>query len=217
MDRYTVDELGAETGLPTSTIRLYRQRGLIQPPEREGRKAYYGPAHLEQLEIIARLKLRGYSLAAIGEMLDLWRGGESLENILEHESAERPVLELNELLALLFANGEVDMDLVARATALGLLEMTSDGVAIRDSRDLDIGVELMRIGVPPAMVLDEYEHLQKVMDDIARRFADLFETYVLPGEDDPSEKLNELVRLARSVVEMTLIRSLKREGQRRLA
>ncbi len=214
MERYTVDELARVAGLPTSTIRLYRQRGLIQPPERDGRRAYYGPEQLAELELIARLKGRGYSLAAIQEMLELWRGGGSLEVILEPQPVD---LDLSELFAVLFPDGVVDPALVARAAGLGLLEMGPDGVQLRDPRDLEVGAALIRMGVPPGIVLDEYEHLQRITDDLAARFADLFEEHVLPIADQPGAQLDELVRLARQVVELALLRSLRREGERRLA
>ena len=216
MNRYTVDEIASASGIATSTIRLYRQRGLLEPPEREGRKAFYGPAHLEQLEMITRLKGRGYSLASIKEMLDLWREGESLEAILAPAAGESPTIDLAELVSLLFPDGQADPDVLARAAALGLIKVTEEGIELRDSQNLDIGVRLIRLGVPPSEVLDEYEHLQQVTDGIAQRFANLFETHILPDAADPAQQLSELVRLARAAVEMSLMQSIKREGQQRL-
>ena len=95
-----------------------------------------------------------------------------------------------------------------------MLIFGAKGVQLRDSKDRDIGVQLVRLGVPPDKVLNEYELLQQVTDEVAGRFADLFQAYILPNESDPSGRLGELVRLAGSVVELSLIESLKREGER---
>src|SRR5690606_19593317 len=41
----TIDELAAQTGVPTRTIRFYQARGALMRPEIRGRVAYYGDAH----------------------------------------------------------------------------------------------------------------------------------------------------------------------------
>ena len=50
---YTIDQLAAHTGVPSRTIRFYQSRGALPAPVRRGRKAYYGPTHVERLELIA--------------------------------------------------------------------------------------------------------------------------------------------------------------------
>jgi DNA-binding transcriptional MerR regulator len=69
----TIEQLVAEVGLPYTTIRMYQNRGLLPPPERRGRVGYYGPDHLARLRLIAQLQDRGYSLAAIKDLVDTWR------------------------------------------------------------------------------------------------------------------------------------------------
>ena len=43
----TIDELAAQVGVPTRTIRFYQARGALMRPEIRGRVAYYGDAHVE--------------------------------------------------------------------------------------------------------------------------------------------------------------------------
>ena len=69
VDDLSVDQLAAASGVPSRTIRLYQTKGVLDAPERRGRKAFYGPAHLERLRLIGELQDRGLQLSAIRELL----------------------------------------------------------------------------------------------------------------------------------------------------
>ena len=66
---YTIDELAAAAKLPSRTIRFYQSRGALMPPEIRGRVAYYGPAHIDRLKLIAQLQDRGLRIDAIRDLL----------------------------------------------------------------------------------------------------------------------------------------------------
>ncbi|MGH7270299.1 MAG: MerR family transcriptional regulator, partial [Polyangiaceae bacterium] len=66
---YTIDELAASAKVPSRTIRFYQSRGALMPPEIRGRVAYYGPAHIERLKLIAQLQDRGLRIEAIRDLL----------------------------------------------------------------------------------------------------------------------------------------------------
>ncbi len=66
---YTVDDLAQRTDLTPRTIRSYQTQGLLPPPERHGRVAYYDDSHLDRLEEIAELKEEGLSLTSIHGVL----------------------------------------------------------------------------------------------------------------------------------------------------
>jgi DNA-binding transcriptional MerR regulator len=70
-----IDELAGRAAVPVRTIREYQTVGLLPPPEKRGRVAYYRAAHLMRLQLIARLQARGYSLAAIRDLVDSRRVG----------------------------------------------------------------------------------------------------------------------------------------------
>jgi DNA-binding transcriptional MerR regulator len=78
----TVDELARRAELPVRTIREYQTMGLLPPPERRGRVGWYGASHLARLALIRRLQARGYSLAAIRDLLASWRDGDDLGEVL---------------------------------------------------------------------------------------------------------------------------------------
>ncbi|CAN5184683.1 MAG: MerR family transcriptional regulator [Nocardioides sp.] len=61
----TIDELSAATGLTVRNTRYYASLGLIPPPARKGRVAYYGPEHRSRLELVKSLQDHGFTLQAI--------------------------------------------------------------------------------------------------------------------------------------------------------
>ena len=65
----SVDDLAEAAGLTVRTVRYYQAEGLLPAPERVGRTARYGSAHVERLELIASLQERGLRLAAIRDVL----------------------------------------------------------------------------------------------------------------------------------------------------
>jgi DNA-binding transcriptional MerR regulator len=66
---YTIDDLASAARVPSRTIRFYQSRGALMPPEIRGRVAFYGPAHVERLKLIAQLQDRGLRIDAIGDLL----------------------------------------------------------------------------------------------------------------------------------------------------
>lgn len=65
----TVDELAAVTGLTVRTTRYYAGLGLLPPPTRRGRMAFYSAEHRARLELIRALQDHGFTLAAIEKYL----------------------------------------------------------------------------------------------------------------------------------------------------
>lgn len=81
-----IDELAEDAGTSVRNIRVYQERGLLQPPVRRGRTAYYGPGHKQRLALIMRLLDRGYTFATIEELLIAERHGFTLTELLAVES-----------------------------------------------------------------------------------------------------------------------------------
>lgn len=71
----TVDELARRARLPVRTIREYQTLRLLPAPRRQGRIGVYNQVHLERLATIGRLQRRGYSLAAIRDLLEAGSSG----------------------------------------------------------------------------------------------------------------------------------------------
>jgi DNA-binding transcriptional MerR regulator len=65
----TVDELAAATGMTVRTVRYYAGLGLVPPPERRGRLAYYSDIHVARLKLVRALQDHGLSLTSIEDYL----------------------------------------------------------------------------------------------------------------------------------------------------
>ncbi|MEA2609266.1 MAG: MerR family transcriptional regulator, repressor of the yfmOP operon [Chloroflexota bacterium] len=67
-----INEVAAETGLTTRTIRYYEEVGLLEPAARsEGDYRLYDESDLERLQFIRSLRDdAGFSLAQIGQLLE---------------------------------------------------------------------------------------------------------------------------------------------------
>jgi DNA-binding transcriptional MerR regulator len=223
---WTVDELAHDHGLPVSTVRLYQTRGLLPPPRKEGRVAFYSEDHRRRLQLITQLQERGFSLAAIKELLDGMAAGRSLHAVLGLGDApstwlpEEPVsLSLAEVIDHL-PSVEPTPELLDRVARLGLIRLEADGTVTIDSPAfLDIGGRLVSMGIPTEVVLDEYEHLRTLTDDIAQRFTEVFrrsfwegfEAEGLPAARIPeiAASLDQLGPLAEAVVLVALRHSLQ--------
>jgi DNA-binding transcriptional MerR regulator len=83
-----LDELAQLSGVNARNIRAYRERGLLDPPRRVGRSAYYDDAHLAQLKVIAQLLNKGFSSAHIAEFFSAVRHGQDLAEVLGIERAK---------------------------------------------------------------------------------------------------------------------------------
>jgi len=60
-----VEQLSVRSEVTVDTIRYYQSKGLLDPPRREGRVAWYGDGHLDRLARIRSLQRRGFTLATI--------------------------------------------------------------------------------------------------------------------------------------------------------
>ncbi len=69
MAEYRVEELAAEAGVSVEALRSYQSKGLLRPPRHVGRLAIYDDDHLVRLRQILDLKLQGYSLRMITNLL----------------------------------------------------------------------------------------------------------------------------------------------------
>lgn len=84
---YTIDELSAETHVPSRTIRYYQSKGTLPKPEIRGRVAVYNQTHVDRLELIGTLQDRGLRLKAIRDLLGrVDRGEITLEEWLGLEA-----------------------------------------------------------------------------------------------------------------------------------
>lgn len=222
----TIDELARRAGTTARNVRALQERRLLPPPTRHGRVGLYGDGHLATLRLIDHLAARGFSQAAIRELLDAWRAGHGIRDVLGLDDALTaigdpvPVVGAGELAARF---GNPPAEVAARAVELGILEPVEGGYAVAVPELADIAAELVDLGIPAGAVVDEAASLLAEIDRVAERFIGLFVEHVADpalaaGAGD--EELAELagkVRAARPLAAKAVDRILARALDRHLA
>ena len=186
----TIDELARRAGTTTRNVRAHQTRGLLPPPRMVGRVGHYGSDHLVRLAYIDRLQQRGFSLAAIRDLLQGWDEGRSLTEVLGFEDAltapwsdEVPERFSREQLVELFPEIVDDPALLDRAVSAGLLRRDADteadgGYLAPSPRLVRTGADLVSWGVPLAAAIDESVLLAADLTTVSRRMVKMFETHV---------------------------------------
>jgi len=186
----TIDELARQLLIPVRTIREYHTMRLLPPPARRGRVGIYGPAHVQRLELIARLQRRGYSLAGIRDLLEAWGAGADLTSLLgvgpgQAALDETPLrLTSAELSARLPG---LTGDALDRAREAGLITQAGDEFVVRSPALLALVTDGVNAGVPVAGMLDLVDILHRELTVlaglIAEHIADRLLPAMKPGQD----------------------------------
>jgi|HubBroStandDraft_2_1064218.scaffolds.fasta_scaffold37731_3 DNA-binding transcriptional MerR regulator len=230
----TIEELASQAGTATTTVRMYQAKGLLPPPQRRGRIGYYGQGHLARLMLIAQLQEQGFSLASIKRLTDAWESGRGLEDVLGLEAQVAAVwapepparLKLGEFKDL-FAGQRITPAVIQRAMRMGLVGFDGIWITVKSPKLLQIGLELVRVGLPVREMMDELEALQGAADTIAQRFTTVFERNMwepfvaagLPADQvrPLTQSLQRLSALAEEVVDVVLREALRRKAGEFLA
>ncbi|MDG2428368.1 MAG: MerR family transcriptional regulator [Acidimicrobiales bacterium] len=190
----TVDEVAAATGLGVDTVRYYQRLGLLDAPERHGRRAIYSNAHLARIAEIRRLADDGFTLAQIGTLGaegpptdvvdDLQRlANEALGRSLSRSEVARQAKVPEGLVALLVDNGLL-------APIVSEPEQRFDEGAVSMVR---AGLAISAAGVPldelVALAIDHGAHVDKVVE----RAVELFDRHVRSDHEE-ADLLVEVVR-----------------------
>lgn len=207
MSEYRVDELARRAGTSVRNVRVYQDRGLLDPPRRQGRVGYYSDRHLERLRLIGRLLDRGYTFATISELLAAWSDGGGLGHVLGITEAiggpwsdERPGYVTVDDLRGRFLVDDVS-EFVARAIEVGVLEPDGSGLRVHSPHLLDAAADLVAVGIPLPTVIDMTADLREHLDRVAALFFRAVSENLTPlvADDDlaAEEHLAQVVRALR--------------------
>jgi DNA-binding transcriptional MerR regulator len=172
---YRVDELAAAADVSVDTVRFYQSKGLLPPPRREGRVAWYGDDHVARLDRIRRLQARGLTLAVISRLLSgaLDTADEALATAL----AEPPAVE-SFTLAELSSRSGIPLPLLQAVEREGLLVPRGDGYTADDVAVARAGLRLLEHGLPLPEILDLARRHHAAMRAVAERAVELFDEHV---------------------------------------
>lgn len=200
-----VEEVASRAGVSVDTVRFYQKQGLLPPPRREGRVAWYGPEHLERIDRVKELRRRGFTLAVIRRFLDGELDGtdEPLAAAVA-EAAEDGDEEFVTAEELAGRSG-VPLALIESVAREGLLvPRLHDGeprYTADDVRIVNAGLRLLQAGLPLAGLLDLARRHHSAMRDVAAQAVELFDSSIrqpLRAADVPEpEKAERLVEAFR--------------------
>jgi DNA-binding transcriptional MerR regulator len=180
--RYRVEQLAAACDVSVDTIRYYQSRGLVPPPAREGRVAWYDDRHAERIREVRALRGKGLTLAAIERVLG---GADSADTDLalavaaaRGETAEDELLTLDE-----FADHSgVPASLIQAVEREGIeLGRVEDGETRYTAADIDMvrgALRLLEYGLPLGELLELARDTDRAMVALASRAVDMFDRYV---------------------------------------
>lgn len=173
---YRVEQLASVADVSVDTVRFYQARGLLLPPRREGRIAWYGSEHLERLGRIRALQARGLSLNTIRRLLDgeLDAADEALASALTGGRSAAEQLTLDELAA----RSGIPLPLLESVVREGLL---ISRLGFYDADDVEVakaGLRLLERGLPLPEILDLARQHHAAMREVAERAVALFDEHV---------------------------------------
>jgi DNA-binding transcriptional MerR regulator len=191
----TIDEIARQADIPVRTIREYQTIGLLPAPDKRGRVGIYGGSHLTRLALIDRLQQRGYSLAAIRDLLMAWRDGAELREILglqpdqlvhvDEPGTPATIDQLTQLLPALVPTR------LAEIVATGVIEACGpDRYCVPSPSLLQLTIDALGAGYDPDCVLELLGVVGRAADTIA-------DAVLATLTDPPSEAVDEhLAQLA---------------------
>ncbi len=183
-DELTIDRLAARAGMTVRTVRSHVTRRLLPPPRLVGRTAYYGEEHVARLELIAALQREGFNLAAIEQLVRAVPEGSAEQVLAFHQALvtpwlhEDPIELTHEELARRIGI-PVDTAVLARMEELGLIEpIGPDRVRVVNPALVRAGEQVIRLGVPPARVIEVDPAIRPHLRAVAESFVELFQDTV---------------------------------------
>lgn len=221
-----VEQLSARSDVSVDTIRYYQSKGLLEPPRREGRVAWYQDAHLQRLQRIRSLQQKGFTLATIARLLsgDLDAADEALLNELAGiEAVAEPAhaAPQGEATGRLFSIEDlavetgVPLALLSAVEAEGLLVPRRVGnerwYTQEDVAAARAGLLLLEWGIPLSALLDVARRHNEATTAVAREAVSLFSTYVRrPLRDRRSTGPDDARRTDRDTTDETDVDRLTR-------
>lgn len=178
----TIDELASAAATSVRTARYYASLGLLPPPERRGRQAYYDERHLAALQLVRALQDHGFSLADIQEYVDRVPDDASAEDLViqrvmlspwansRTETVGREELEAR-------AGRALTDDEVAWLEQVRALRVTDDGYELQMT--FPISSQMLDLDIPYDAVAAADAAISAHMDQLVDELTEIVRTRVL--------------------------------------
>lgn len=178
----TIDQLALSAQMTVRTTRYYASLGLLPPPLRRGRLAYYSAVHLARLELIRALQDHGFTLAAIERYMKRLPGDASVEDLAIQRAmltswAPGPREELTRRQLEKRADRPLGDDQVEQLVITGAVAPTDRGYEVLPG--FDVGVQMLDMDLPLDSIAAASEAITRHMDALADELTDILRTQVL--------------------------------------
>ncbi len=198
----TVDELSAMVGLTVRTTRYYASLGLLPPPLRRGRVAYYDDVHRARLEMVRALQEHGFTLQAIegflaGVPLDASVEELALQRTMLTSWTGRPPEELTLRRLEERAGRTLDDTDLRLLTNLGCIEEGAAGWMVM--AHLQVGIGLLDLDIPEAGIARAAETIDRHMSGLAEELTDILRDEVLAPYRREPHSPEDAVRLEQTL------------------
>ncbi|WP_298757024.1 MerR family transcriptional regulator [uncultured Nocardioides sp.] len=207
----TVDELAAACGLTVRTTRYYASLGLVPPPVRRGRMAFYDQMHLAHLELVRALQDHGFTLQAIEGFIQDLPAEANLEDLALQRAmltswSARPTERLTLGALEKRAGRPLAPDDLALLESMAVLDR--DGDHFLSMPNFSVGVELMSIDIPRESMQAASDAIRRHMETLVTELTDILHAQVIDpyrrGDHAPAdgERMEQTVaRLRRLTLE----------------
>jgi DNA-binding transcriptional MerR regulator len=176
----TVDQLAVEVGMTVRNVRAYAARGLLPPPRLVGRTGYYNEEHVARLRLVRQMLTDGYTLSAVEEALAGRMPGGGDASLALHRSLlspfqpEQPQETTVGALAAR-AGAPVDTGLMDVLADMGVIELLEeDRVRVLDPALVTAGLQVMKLGISPAVVIDAQRKVIELVEQAAAAYVEMF-------------------------------------------
>ena len=179
----TVDDLARLSGIPSRTIRFYRESGLLPPGSRGGRRMLYPRSELDRLRVIAELRGHGLGLEAIAKLVDDPDGQHLAAITAASAELRRPWTEDRSAtmtrLEVLETMGFAWPDTISNLVKYGVITPVSapggpEAFHVPSVVLLQIVGDLRHAGVEPEYLYQAWLAAQKHLTALARELLELF-------------------------------------------
>jgi DNA-binding transcriptional MerR regulator len=221
----TVDELAAAAGVTTRTVRFYATRGLLPPPLLRGRTGLYGEAHLARLQLVRDLQAKGFTLQAVERFLEHVPADASPDDVAVFGALLSPWVadppqelsraELDDIAGRVIADGDLD-----GLVATGIVEVLEDGRVRTRPAELELGLALLDVAVPRAMLEESHRLIEVATGALAEDLAALLRRHLLrpylQGELDPEERaaLSDVIERLKPLTIQAVMNAMQRAVDR---
>lgn len=179
----TIDELALAGGMTVRTTRYYASLGLLPPPIRRGRLAYYSDVHLARLELVRALQDHGFTLAAIEKYIKRIPEDASVEDLAMQRAmltswTPGPREELTRRQLEKRAGRKLGDDQLERLVLTGAVARTPEG-SYELLPAFGVGVQMLDMDIPVDSIVAASEAITRHMDALADELTDILHTRIL--------------------------------------